>query len=43
MREEIAVNNIGSKLFREDSELLRRYEIYLKLEIQQGIPKKSKK
>ena len=43
MREEIAVNNIGSKLFREDSELLRRYEIYLKLEIQQGIPMKSKK
>ena len=38
MREEIAVNNIGSKLFREDLELRRRYKIYLKLKIQQGIP-----
>jgi len=38
MDEEIAVMNIGSKLFREDLELRRRYKIYLKLKIQQGIP-----
>ena len=45
MREEIAVINISSKHLREFAELLRRrrYEIFLKLEIKQGIPKKSKK
>jgi len=44
-REEIAVTNIYSKHLREVAELLRRrrYEIFLKLEIKQGIPKKSKK
>jgi len=38
-----AVTDICIKLLDEGPELHRRYKLFLKLEIQQGIPKKSKK